>query len=90
VKWRAVIREMDAPRLFAYTWPNPENMRVDEPDAPETLVELRLEPTAEGTRLTITESGFEAVPAERRVKALRENEGGWTQQVQNIKVYVAA
>jgi uncharacterized protein YndB with AHSA1/START domain len=53
------------------------------------LVEFRLEPTATGTRLTLTESGFENVPAHRRAQAFRMNEGGWTQQMKNIETHVA-
>jgi hypothetical protein len=42
-----------------------------------------------GTRLTVTESGFENLPADRRNKAFRENESGWTEQLKNIESYVA-
>ena len=41
----------------------------------------------EGTRLTVTESGFDAIPAERRDEALRMNEGGWEAQVGNVKAH---
>ena len=47
-----------------------------------------MEPTATGTRLTVTESGFENVPAHRRAEAFRMNEGGWAEQVRNIKAHV--
>ncbi len=53
-----------------------------------TLVEFRLEKTAAGTRLRVTESGFENIPAHRRAEAFRMNDGGWTQQVKNIETYV--
>ncbi len=54
-----------------------------------TLVEFRLEPIAGGVRLTVTESGFDHVPEPRRSQVMRSNEGGWAEQVQNIKRYVA-
>jgi hypothetical protein len=38
--------------------------------------------------LKIIESGFDKVPAHRREEAFRMNDGGWTQQVQNIKAHV--
>jgi len=38
--------------------------------------------------LTVTESGFENVPADRRAEAFRMNEQGWTQQVGNIRKHV--
>jgi hypothetical protein len=55
---------------------------------PTTLVEFRLEEVAEGTLLTITESGFELVPAHRRERAFRMNDGGWSGQTENIRKYV--
>ena len=51
-------------------------------------MELTLEPVAEGTRLTIVESGFDRVPAHRRTRALRMNEGGWAAQADNLRKYV--
>ena len=54
-----------------------------------TLVEFRLEPTATGTLLLLTESGFEKIPAHRRAEAFRMNEGGWSAQMQNIERHVA-
>ena len=54
-----------------------------------TLVEFRLEKTASGTLLTVTESGFDKVPAERRAEAFRMNDKGWTTQVKNIEAHVA-
>jgi hypothetical protein len=51
-------------------------------------VEFRLEATAGGTLLTVTESGFEKIPAARRDEAFRKNDGGWAQQMRNIQAYV--
>jgi hypothetical protein len=42
----------------------------------------------EGTRLTVTESGFDKVPAHRRAEAFRMNDGGWAEQIKNILSYV--
>jgi uncharacterized protein YndB with AHSA1/START domain len=88
VRWRATVRAMEPEKLFSYTWPHPSDLRADEPDAPETLVEFRLEPVGAGTRLTIVESGFDAVPADRRMKALRSNTEGWDIQAGNVKAHV--
>ena len=54
-----------------------------------TLVTFELEEAPEGTRLTITESGFDALPLERRAKAFTENEGGWVAQLSLIAKYLA-
>jgi uncharacterized protein YndB with AHSA1/START domain len=89
VIWRARIREMTPPSLFSFTWhPYAVDPAIDYATETPTLVEFRLEPTPEGTRLTIIESGFDNLPPHRREEALRMNGGGWTQQVQNIKAYV--
>ncbi|MGC2751771.1 MAG: hypothetical protein WCA40_05335, partial [Candidatus Acidiferrum sp.] len=56
---------------------------------PTTLVEFRLEKTATGTLLLLTESGFNNLPGDRRLEAFRRNEGGWTEQMKNIEKHVA-
>ena len=84
-----VVQKIEAPRFFSFTWhPYGIDPKVDYSTESPTLVEFRLEPTAEGTLLTVTESGFENIPAHRRAEAFRMNEGGWAQQVQNIENYV--
>ncbi len=89
VVWQAQIVKMEAPRLFAFTWhPYAIDPKVDYSGETPTLVEFHLEPTAEGTRLVVTETGFDALPAQRKPDALRMNDGGWAKQVQNIKAYV--
>ena len=58
-------------------------------DRIEKLIELKLAPTADGTQLTITESGFDALPDDkRREDALRNNDRGWTEQVDHITAHV--
>jgi hypothetical protein len=44
---------------------------------------------SDGTLLTVTESGFQKLPPERRAEAFRMNEGGWAEQLQNIERHVA-
>jgi uncharacterized protein YndB with AHSA1/START domain len=89
IKWEATIKQIEEPRLFSMTWhPYAIDPDVDYSNDTPTLVEFRLEPTANGTRLTVIESGFDAIPKHRMPEALRMNEGGWEQQVKNIKTYV--
>ena len=38
--------------------------------------------------LTVTESGFDKIPLERRAKAFTSNEGGWPKQMALIQKYV--
>jgi uncharacterized protein YndB with AHSA1/START domain len=75
---------------FAYRWhPAAMEVGVDYSREPTTLVEMRLREAADGTELTITESGFDALPAARRAEAFRLNEGGWATQCDHIAQYVA-
>ena len=41
-----------------------------------------------GTLLTVTETGFDAIPKDRQFEAYRMNEAGWTEQLQNIERHV--
>jgi len=91
VQWEAVVQQIEPERLFSYTWhPYAIDPKVDYSSEPQTLVEFQLEKTANGTRLTITESGFEKLTDDkRRLEAFRMNDGGWTEQVRNIEAHVA-
>jgi len=91
VQWEAVVQKLEPERLFSYTWhPYAIDPKVDYSNEPSTLVEFQLEKTANGTLLTITESGFEKLKDEkRRLEAFRMNEGGWAEQVKNIEAHVA-
>ena len=81
---------MDAPHRFAFTWhPYAIDRAVDYSGERPTTVEFRLERQGDGTRLTVTESGFDALPPARRDAALRSNEGGWTAQMDNIRDWLA-
>ena len=89
--WRAVIERMDHEQLLSFRWYDfDETSGVDISEQPMTLVEIRLEPTTDGTRLTITESGFEAIPDPRRLEVLRGNTEGWDIQATNIATHVAS
>jgi len=90
LRWEAVVQKMEPERLFSFTWhPYAVDLNVDYSKETPTLVEFRLEPTATGTLLQLTESGFEQIPSHRRLEAFRMNDGGWTAQMKNIESYVA-
>lgn len=83
------VEQIEPERYFSFRWiPYAIDAEADPEREPTTLVEFRLEPAPEGTRLTIVESGFDAVPAHRRERAFRMNEGGWAAQAENLKRYV--
>lgn len=83
------VERIEPERLFSFRWiPYAIDEEADPEHEPTTLVELHLEPTSEGTLLTIVESGFDRVPAHRRARAFRMNEGGWAAQAENLRRYV--
>jgi uncharacterized protein YndB with AHSA1/START domain len=89
IKWEATVQKMEPERLFSFTWhPYAVDLATDYSRETPTLVEFRLEEVANGTLLVLTESGFDKVPAGRRLEAWRRNEGGWTEQMKNIETYV--
>ena len=89
IRWVSTVREIVPEKLFSFTWhPYAIDPAVDYATEEPTLVEFRLEATAAGTRVTVTESGFDKVPEARRAEAFRMNDGGWTQQVKNLEEYV--
>jgi len=90
LKWEAVVQKMKPEQLFSFTWhPYAVDPGFDYSKEPPTLVEFKLEKTANGTLLLLSESGFDKIPADRRVEAFPRNEGGWTEQMKNIESYVA-
>jgi uncharacterized protein YndB with AHSA1/START domain len=85
-----VVQKIEPERYFSYTWhPYAIDPKVDYSQETPTLVEFRLEESAKGTLLKVTESGFEKVPSARRLEAFRMNDNGWSQQLGNIESYVA-
>jgi uncharacterized protein YndB with AHSA1/START domain len=84
------VVSIEPERYFAYRWhPYAIDPKVDYSSEPTTLVEFRLEAATDGTKLTITESGFDRIPAVRRAEAFRMNDGGWSDQAKNLTRYVS-
>jgi uncharacterized protein YndB with AHSA1/START domain len=90
LKLEAVVQKMEPERVFSFTWhPCAIDPKMDYSKETPTLVEFKLEKTATGTLLSVTESGFDKIPASRRAEAFRMNDGGWTEQMTNIEKHVA-
>jgi uncharacterized protein YndB with AHSA1/START domain len=89
VRMEIVVEAIEPQTLFSFTWhPYAVDPKVDYSQEESTLIEFRLQPTPGGTLLTVTESGFDKIPAERRAEALLRNDSGWAQQMKNIQAYV--
>lgn len=85
-----VIDRIEPQRLFSFRWhPFAVDPNVDYSTETPTLVTFELQEVEGGTHLTITESGFDKIPLERRAKAFTMNEGGWSAQAKLIEKYLA-
>lgn len=85
-----LIVAVEAPHRLAFRWrPYPLEPDDDRSAAPTTLVEFTLAERADGVLLRIVESGFDAIPAERRVSAFESNSEGWAAQTELVRKYLA-
>lgn len=76
-------------RRFAYRWhPFAVDPEVDYDREPTTLVEFTLAERPDGVLLTITESGFEAIPEARRGPSFEVNSEGWAIQTTLVRKYI--
>src|SRR5205823_3148374 len=84
------VDRIEPPRLFSFRWhPYAIEPGVDYSKEPTTLVVFTLEEQPGGVLLTVTESGFDRIPLERRAAAFTANEGGWALQMTLIEKYLA-
>ena len=68
--FEATVEKMEPERYFSFRWhPYAIDPNVDYSSEPTTLVEFKLEPKGGGTLLTVTETGFDAIPKDRRFEA---------------------
>jgi uncharacterized protein YndB with AHSA1/START domain len=89
VTFEVIVEKMEPERLFSFRWrPYAIDPNVDYSKEPRTLVTFTLEPVDGGTVLTVVESGFDGIPAERRAKAFEMDSKGWEGQMKNIKKFL--
>jgi uncharacterized protein YndB with AHSA1/START domain len=89
ISFEILIEEMEPDRRFSFRWhPGAVEPGVDYSTEPTTLVVFALEEVADGVMLTVTESGFDKIPIERRAKAFTQNEQGWAVVVKLIEGYL--
>ena len=91
VPMEIAVERIQPEEYFSYRWhPYAIDPRIDYSKEPMTLVEFRLAESGDETVLTITESGFDQIPADRRAEAFRMNDNGWAGQIKNIERHVSA
>lgn len=78
------IEAFEEPRLVSYRWGNDDASGVmpDDVDEHSTVFTFTLEPTADGTQLTVVETGFEATsdPAAN----MESHRGGWNDELDKL------
>lgn len=77
----ALVEPMDR---FGFRW------QIAPPHPVQTLVIFALETVPEGTRITVTEQGFEALPDEVRQARFKENTQGWEHMLGELIAYVTS
>jgi len=88
--FKILVKEIVPMDRFVFRWhPYAIDKTADYEKEPTTLVTFALSDAAGGVLLTITESGFNAIPASRRDEAFTSNEGGWEHQCKLIEKYLA-
>jgi uncharacterized protein YndB with AHSA1/START domain len=83
------IEALEPDRYFSFRWhPYAIQEGVDYSAEPTTLIEFTLDEVEGGTRLTVVESGFDAIPEARRALAFEMDSKGWTAQLDNVRKYL--
>jgi uncharacterized protein YndB with AHSA1/START domain len=84
------IERIEPMDRFSFRWhPGGDEVTPDTPTDQTTTVTFELKDAPGGVLLTITETGFDRIPLERRAKAFTDNEGGWEMQTKLIEKYLA-
>ena len=90
VPFEITVDRIEPERLFSFRWhPYAVERDVDYSAEPTTLIVFTLDEVANGTMLTVTESGFDQIPLARRANAFTANEQGWSIVVGLIEKYLA-
>jgi uncharacterized protein YndB with AHSA1/START domain len=81
------IKVVDPMSVFAFSW---SINGAPAGDPRRTYVEFALVPTAAGTRLTVTESGFAQLPDEWLQASYQGNVEGWRSELGDLVAYLDA
>lgn len=80
--------ELTPPVRVVWEWnPGAVDPKIDYSREPKTTVTFTLEPSPAGTRLTVSEKGFEQISLERRAKVFEDNSKGWIEVLVWLRVY---
>lgn len=84
-----IVETIEPMRRIAFRWhPFAMDAGVDYAGEPMTSIVFELHDAPGGILLSVTESGFDKLPPDRRERAFAANEGGWTHQVRLVAKYI--
>ena len=88
-RFRVRFTEMTPPERFVWEWhPGEVDPERDYSREPRTTVTFTLEPSARGTRLSVSETGFDEIALARRAKVYKDNSQGWLEVLVWLQTYV--
>lgn len=88
-KMEVQVERVEAPRLLVYRWhPFAVDAGVDYSQEKRTRVSFALGERGSATQLVITESGFSALPPQRRAAAYGAHLSGWQAQAALVRRYL--
>ena len=79
------VERVEEPTLFGFTW---QIYGLPEDDPRRTYVEFTLEATADGTRLTVVETGFAQLPDDVYRKEYDGHVEGWRNELGELVSYL--
>ena len=82
-----LVERVEEPTVFGFTWPI-YGLPAD--DLRRTYVEFTLDPVADGTRLTVVESGFAQLSDDAHRTAYDGNTKGWASELGELVDYLDA
>ncbi|HLJ33962.1 MAG TPA: SRPBCC domain-containing protein [Ktedonobacteraceae bacterium] len=88
--YAAVIEKIEPLHCFAFRWASHAlgHPQLKLPPTATTLVTFTLDEVAEGTRLTLVESGFASLPEVFQKQSHEDNVGGWQEELHKLRVYL--
>ena len=90
-RFRVWFVELTPPRRLVWQWhPGAVDPAVDYSREPRTTVTFLLEPSDRGTRLTVSETGFDEISLARRATVYSDNSTGWTEVLVWLQRHVEA
>ena len=90
-RFRVWFVELTPARRLVWQWhPGEVDPAVDYAREPRTTVTFVLEPSGLGTRLTVSETGFDEISLARRAKVYGDNSAGWTEVLVWLQRHVEA